>query len=47
MFMALKNCHDIKQYFKRQLLKQRYCIDRNGHRTIELFLKSNFSLIFT
>ena len=36
MFMALKNCHDIKQYFKRQLLKQRYCIDRSGQRTIEL-----------
>ena len=36
MFMALKKCHDINQYFKRQLFKKQFCIDRNGHRTIEL-----------
>jgi len=36
MFMALKKCHDIAQYFKRQLSKKKFCVDRSGHRTIEL-----------
>lgn len=36
MFMALKNCHDIHQYFKRRLSKRQFCVDRNGHQTIEL-----------